>query len=712
MKRFQPIVFFLLIVVATDAVAQQQLATTSVISRNARETKLSSQTQSNPSAGLIETVKFTSSILKENLIGLDTNRSAVVYLPPSYKSTRKKYPVVYYLHNFNWSPEQMVLNNNFAALLDKAFSSRVSEEFIFVVANYTSPTGGSLYGNSPVSGKWLSYTTEEVIPLIDKKYRTINDRNSRGIVGDFFGGYGALKLSMTRADLFGAVYAMHPVATGGYMPWHAIQIDWKKVLNAKSFDQLSPGRERIFVSIAQNFLPNPNRPPFYCDFPFELENNEPKYNVENTLKTQTNFHLDRSLEQSVENLRKMNGIAIDWARYDPVQDHLHSVDVLSRRLDDFGIEHEAEEYRGSPYNKVWTEDGRFAERVVPFFFKHLKFDAGLSKKGKVKSLPESAIAEAGEKENQKAFNAKDAKDAKERRGSEKGKVKSLPDSSLAEAGENQEIIQNLNDILREAYVSNNANAVLPFYTNDAIYFPEYKQAILDKSALNDFFRSWFSNVDIKSYSKKIYFIENLGDHVIEIGKFNMTFTFNSDSLRTYAGNYLVEWKRNNDNTLSIASETFGSDSYVKADQVPYGAIEVPQPSYNRNPDVSNDVLNETQKYDSIVLKSIAEGDTKMRIAGFAEDAIVMRNFDSMRIGVDNFRETLTRTYHPKSTYKVQHTYSRIVDLGNFILMNGYYKGGSTDPGRNMSFKGKMTNILKRTSTGELVMYRQIVNLDN
>jgi ketosteroid isomerase-like protein/S-formylglutathione hydrolase FrmB len=707
MKRFQPIVFFLLIVVATDAVAQQ-LATTSVISRNARETKLSSQTQSNPSAGLIETVKFTSSILKENLIGLDTNRSAVVYLPPSYKTSRKKYPVVYYLHNFNWSPEQMVLNNNFAALLDKAFSSRVSEEFIFVVANYTSPTGGSLYGNSPVSGKWLTYTTDEVIPLIDKQYRTINDRNSRGIVGDFFGGYGALKLSMTRADLFGAVYAMHPVATGGYMPWHAIQIDWKKVLNAKSFDQLSPGRERIFVSIAQNFLPNPNRPPFYCDFPFELENNEPKYNVENTLRTQTNFHLDRSLEQSVDNLRKMNGIAIDWARYDPVQDHLHSVDVLSRRLDDLGIEHEAEEYSGSPYNKVWTEDGRFAERVVPFFFKHLKFDAGLSKKGKVKSLPESAIAEAGEKENQKAFTPPLLKQS--RAGA---KDQGLSGTNDAEKRKQfRDRVENMNRHLQEAYVSKDANAVLAFYADNPIYFPQYKQAILDKNSLKAFFTSLFKTVDMKSYSKKIYSVESLGDHLIEIGKFNMTFTSNGDSERTFAGNYLVEWIRNTDNTFSIASETFGSDSYVKADQVPYAATEVPQPSYNRNPDVSNDVLNQTQKYDSTVLKSIAEGDTRMRMAGFADDAIVMRNFDSMRIGVDNFRETLTRTYHPKSTYKVQHTYSRIVDLGNFIIMNGYYEGGSTDPGRNMSFKGKMTNILKRISTGEVVMYRQIVNLDN
>jgi hypothetical protein len=44
---------------------------------------------------------------------------------------------------------------------------------------------------------------------------------------------------------------------------------------------------------------------------------------------------------------------------------------FSRKLEDLGVEHEAEEYRGDPWNRTWTEDGRFAERVLPFLRKHL-----------------------------------------------------------------------------------------------------------------------------------------------------------------------------------------------------------------------------------------------------------------------------------------------------------------------------------------------------
>lgn len=69
----------------------------------------------------------------------------------------------------------------------------------------------------------------------------------------------------------------------------------------------------------------------------------------------------------------MRAIAFDWARYDGNYDHIQSARVLSRELDDLGIEHEGEEYRGTPWNKVWTDDGRFYTRVLPFLGRHLAF---------------------------------------------------------------------------------------------------------------------------------------------------------------------------------------------------------------------------------------------------------------------------------------------------------------------------------------------------
>jgi hypothetical protein len=169
-------------------------------------------------------------------------------------------------------------------------------------------------------------------------------------------------------------YALHPVATGtGTLPWPYVPIDWAKIHSAKNYADLgSDFRTRLFVTVSQAFLPNLNRPPFYADFFVEMENGAPKLHVENTQKTQAGFLLDETLTEAAENLRTMRGFAFDWGRFDETPAHLDANRDFSRQLDDLGIEHEAEEYRGNPWDRTWTDDGRFYARVLPFLARHLE----------------------------------------------------------------------------------------------------------------------------------------------------------------------------------------------------------------------------------------------------------------------------------------------------------------------------------------------------
>ncbi|QIP14539.1 esterase family protein [Spirosoma aureum] len=358
----------LLHVIANDAVAQPNVAKNLV-----KEVRVSNVEIKH---GTLSTEKLASTILRDNRIGLDTNRDIKVYLPPGYANSSKSYPVVYYCHSIFTNAEKLVGDGTIINLLERGFANGVVNEFIFVVADYSTPTTGSIYENSPVSGRWLDFTTDELVPFIDGRFRTLRHRDSRALAGDFMGGRGVLKLAMVRPDLFSVVYALHPVATGiGFLPWSSVDIDWKKIHRAKSFADLKgDGRAQIFVTVSQAYLPNMNRPPFYCDFFTELENGETKLNVENTRKSKRGFHLEETLDESVENLQTMRGIAIDWGRFDPNQDHVQSNRVFSRKLEDLGIEHEAEEYRGNPWNRNWTENGRFYARVLPFLARYLVFD--------------------------------------------------------------------------------------------------------------------------------------------------------------------------------------------------------------------------------------------------------------------------------------------------------------------------------------------------
>lgn len=315
--------------------------------------------------GEVVSLPSTSVVLADSRIGLSAEREHRVLLPASYVAeTGRRYPVVYYCHNFFWSPAQFFADGEVARLIEQATTRHGGVEFILVVTDYTGPTTGSLYENSATSGRWLDYTVDEVVPLIDRTYRTIPRSESRAVIGDFFGGRGALALAMKHPQVFGSVYAMHPVATGtGDLPWSDLGVDWPAIRAADQWSSLpESGRDRVFVAIAQAFLPRADRPPFFCDFPTDPAS---------VRRAQQAFHLDEWLEVHAGALRGLRGLAFDWGRFDPTRAHVESNRRFSQLLREIGIAHEAEEFAGGVWDRMWGDDGRFASRVLPFLHKHL-----------------------------------------------------------------------------------------------------------------------------------------------------------------------------------------------------------------------------------------------------------------------------------------------------------------------------------------------------
>jgi hypothetical protein len=103
----------------------------------------------------------------------------------------------------------------------------------------------------------------------------------------------------------------------------------------------------------------------------EMKEGKPVYNGDRVRAMHGAFLLDETLPERAAALRTMRGLAFDWGRFDTTQAHVTSNRLFSRKLEDLGVEHEAEEYRGDPFNRTWTEGGRFATRVLPFVQRHL-----------------------------------------------------------------------------------------------------------------------------------------------------------------------------------------------------------------------------------------------------------------------------------------------------------------------------------------------------
>jgi enterochelin esterase-like enzyme len=318
----------------------------------------------------LQSDKFTG-----NKVGTSAVRKLVVYLPAGYDSSSKRYAVIYFLpspfENYRALFDQRDAQGSF----DRAIAARVIDKFILVSVDMTTPLGSSWYVNSPVTGNWEDFMIQNLVPYIDANFRTLPNRDSRGIAGDFMGGYGAIRFGMRHPDVFGSVYALHPVGTGSGLLTMYSRPNWDLLANAKSLDDVKKdGLSTLFIAIFQAHLPNPGKPPLYIDLQAHQAGDQLVIDSKVTERLRNNFFLESMIPQYADNLKSLRGFKFDWARNDGNQDHVYANQALTHKLDEFGIPHEAEEYNGLWGHGVWGDNGRIYTEVLPFFGRHLIFD--------------------------------------------------------------------------------------------------------------------------------------------------------------------------------------------------------------------------------------------------------------------------------------------------------------------------------------------------
>lgn len=119
-----------------------------------------------------------------------------IILPGDYDSTQsasRRYPVIYLLHGLTGH------YNNWTDL------TKLKDYASFPTAIIVTPEGGDGWYTDSVSKaseKWESYIVQELIPEVDKRFRTNTGRNQRAIAGLSMGGFGALKFGLKYPDKF------------------------------------------------------------------------------------------------------------------------------------------------------------------------------------------------------------------------------------------------------------------------------------------------------------------------------------------------------------------------------------------------------------------------------------------------------------------------------------------------------------------------------
>ena len=135
----------------------------------------------------VQTIQFQSKLV-------NTTLSYNVILPPDYRtSSATRYPVLYLLHGFGGHYSDWVTRTNVA---DYAAQYRL------IVVTPEGNNGWYTDSASTATDKYESYILKELIPDVQKRFRTIESRYGRGIAGLSMGGYGALKFGLKSPGTF------------------------------------------------------------------------------------------------------------------------------------------------------------------------------------------------------------------------------------------------------------------------------------------------------------------------------------------------------------------------------------------------------------------------------------------------------------------------------------------------------------------------------
>ncbi|MDB4964642.1 MAG: putative esterase [Myxococcales bacterium] len=158
----------------------------------------------------VDVITHQSSLLAGNPLGDPTERELIVLMPPSYDATARRYPVVLLLPGYGGTGWQLAFNRSawqipFPRRIGDAMRAGRVREAILVLPDCFTRYGGSQYVDSPAIGPYQSYLCDELLPFVDRTFRTIPRREARAVIGKSSGGYGAMVMGMLRPDVVSAV---------------------------------------------------------------------------------------------------------------------------------------------------------------------------------------------------------------------------------------------------------------------------------------------------------------------------------------------------------------------------------------------------------------------------------------------------------------------------------------------------------------------------
>jgi predicted alpha/beta superfamily hydrolase len=335
--------------------------------------------------GKVVVQKFHSASIENNKGGEDPMRQVSIYLPPGYDESTQRYPTIYFLHGFAANDSLMFEWLGLKKLMDEAINKGRIRPMILVLPNSDNRFKGSFYTNSTLTGSWADFIGKDVVTYTDKNFRTIPERNSRGLSGHSMGGNGALKIGMLFSHVFAAVYALSPAVLAWSHDFSLRNNGFKRISKAKNEADIFKGFDNpedtddatfytvVLTTLARAYSPEEKNLPLQVNLPVSYIGDSAVFHLEVIKQWEAAFPVNM-IDTHLEGLKSLKAIKIDWGRNEQFPHIPATAMQFSKRLETYRIQHFAEEYIGDHVNKLGGFDGRIYTELFPFFDTYLEFE--------------------------------------------------------------------------------------------------------------------------------------------------------------------------------------------------------------------------------------------------------------------------------------------------------------------------------------------------
>lgn len=144
-------------------------------------------------------------------------RLLYVYTPPGYEASTSRYPSLYLMHGAGGNESSWITGGRANIILDNLIAQGKAKAMI-VVMPYGRPGESTTLGSlapaqaaAPGGPVFPNDVVEDVVPFIDKNYRTASGSDNRAIAGLSMGGNQTLNIGLNNLDTFRYIGAFSPV---------------------------------------------------------------------------------------------------------------------------------------------------------------------------------------------------------------------------------------------------------------------------------------------------------------------------------------------------------------------------------------------------------------------------------------------------------------------------------------------------------------------